>query len=132
MIRGIISLVTGCLVVFAGFSGRAETKAEAVDTPDFKEVYDALRVHLTGVNETELNRAAVEGLISALHGKVSLVTNGESSRTSSAALPVSRSTLLEGDIAYLRVEKVSEGLANAVQGAYTRLTASNKLKGIVL
>ena len=41
--------------------------------PDFKEVYDLLRTNLTGATDENLNRAAVQGLVSQFPGKVSLV-----------------------------------------------------------
>jgi hypothetical protein len=102
------------------------------ETPDFKEVYDSLRAHLAGVSEAELNRAAVEGLIAALGSKVSLVTNGTTQQGRGEEPLVSKSDLMDGQIAYVRVEKVAEGLAKAVREAYARLAATNKLKGVVL
>src|SRR3954467_7150537 len=50
----------------------ADTKADA---PDFQEVYQLIRTHLPGLSEAELNRAAVQGLVSALAPKVTLGTN---------------------------------------------------------
>ena len=106
--------------------------AETVDAPDFKEVYDSLRTHLAGVSEADLNRAAVDGLIKALGSKVSLVTNGAALKKSGDRPLLSKSHLMDGDIGYMRVQKVADGLANAVKGAYGQLAATNKLKGVVL
>jgi C-terminal processing protease CtpA/Prc len=121
------------LVFFAGQPGlRAETKAEEAPAPDFNEVYDSVRAHLAGMSEAELNRAAVQGLVSALGHKVSLVTNGAAAKSSAEAPLVSQSSLMEVEIAYVRVERVGDGLAKAVREAYDRLGATNKLKGVVL
>ena len=59
---------------------RAQAKAEADGAPDFKEVYESIRAHVAGLSEAELNRAAVQGLVSALGPKVTLVTNGASTK----------------------------------------------------
>jgi len=81
--------------------------------PDFKEVYDLVREHAAGISESELNRAALRGLISALKPKVALVTNSSESKPVETAL-VSKSTLFEGDIFYMRIGKVADGLTQAV------------------
>jgi hypothetical protein len=99
--------------------------------PDFKEVYDLVRMHAAGISESELNRAALKGLISALKPKVALVTNSSESKPMEAAL-VSKSTLFEGDILYLRIGKVADGLTQAVGDAYQKASTTNKLKGVVL
>jgi C-terminal processing protease CtpA/Prc len=134
MIRnGIISLLAGLLVAVAGQpASRAQSKAEASGAPDFKEVYESIRAHAAGLSEAELNRAAVEGLVAALGPKVMLVTNGSSAKALGETPLVSRSGLMEGEIAYMRIEKVGEGLANAVREAWQTLGRTNKLKGVVL
>jgi len=99
--------------------------------PDFKEVYDLVRAHAAGISEAELNRAALKGLISALKPKVALVTNNAETAPVETAL-VSKSNLFDGDILYLRIGKVGEGLAQAVGEAYQKGSGTNKLKGIVL
>jgi len=134
MIRnGTISLLIGLLAVCAGQPGlRAQSKAEDGGTPDFKEVYESIRTHAAGLSEAELNRAAVLGLVSALSPKVMLLTNGSSAQPLSEAPAVSRSSTMEGEIGYVRVEKVGEGLPMAVREAWQTFGRTNKLKGVVL
>lgn len=134
MIRnGTISLLAGLLVALAGQpSSRAQSKAEADGAPDFKEVYESIRAHAAGLTETELNRAAVQGLVAALGPKVTLVTNGSPAKPLVEAPLVSRSHLMEGEMAYVRVEKVGEELAKAVSEAWQTLGRTNKAKGLVL
>ena len=111
----------------AVFPARAATNS----APDFKEVYDLVRKHLAGASDSELDRAATEGLITGLRGKVSLVSGDDQSTPSDVAL-ISQSAVLEEDIAYLRVGRVGDGLAKAISGAMQALAATNKLKGVVL
>src|SRR5215831_12041937 len=69
-------------------------------TPDFKEVYDLIRAHLVDTSEADLNRAAVQGLLTSLGGRVSLV--GASGPTSAAdSLLVNKTSLFDGPIAYV-------------------------------
>jgi C-terminal processing protease CtpA/Prc len=128
MRQGIISLVAGLLVVFTGQPGlRAEAKAEA---PDFKEVYDSIREHLGGVTDAELNRAAVQALVNALAPKVSLVENGSNPPANGPL--VTKASLYDGNIAYLRIGRVNDGLTKAVADAIEKLGSTNKLKGVAL
>jgi len=53
--------------------------------PDFKEVYELLRTNLTGITDENLNRAAIEGLLSRFPGKVSLVGGAVDGRRSRKA-----------------------------------------------
>ena len=47
--------------------GAAPGEAAATNEPlDFKEVYDLVHAHLAGTIDAELNRAAVEGLLTGL------------------------------------------------------------------
>jgi C-terminal processing protease CtpA/Prc len=112
---------------------RAFAAAEPVGGPEFREVYELVRSNLAGVSEAELNRAAVQGFISALNPKVSLVTNGV---TSSATMPDSRvladNTVYDKEIAYLRIGRVGEGLAKALLETFQKVSATNKIKGLVL
>jgi hypothetical protein len=117
----------------AGVCGFARTaRGEAAEGPQFSDVYATLRAHLAGVSEAELNRAAVEGLIAALGPKAFLVTNGIAASDTNAKPVTVSSSILESNIAYVRVEKVAPGLSKAVRDAYAQLAASNKLKGVVL
>jgi len=62
------------LVVAFPSSSLADAKEEA---PDFKEVFELVKSHVSGLSEEELNRAAVQGLLSALGPKVSGLSVGE-------------------------------------------------------
>jgi len=120
-----ISLALSTSVPFARAQG--ETNAPA---PDFKQVYDLIREHLAGVSEPDLNRAAVQGLVSGLAPRVALMED-KPPETSEDAL-VSKTGLYDGQIGYLRISRVAEGLAQAVRQSYAHLAASNELHGLVI
>ncbi len=134
MIRiGINSLLLACLVLFGGEGAlRADAKAEASKAPDFTEVYDLIRAHLAGVSEGQLNQAAVEALVSGLAPRVSLVTNASAPSTVGEAPLVIKSSVFEGDVFYVRIGRVGEGLADAISTACSKPGKTNKLDGVVL
>ena len=100
------------------------------DVPDFNEMMGLLRTHLAGTTAEDLNRAAVNGLLTSLRGKVSIVGTNASAPATNA--PLAKSSLLEGDMANLRIAYVGGELAGDVQAAIVKLGATNKLKGLVL
>ena len=117
------------MTLFGGWPGfAAESDAPA---PDFKEVYDLIRAHLGGTSEADLNRTAVRALVSALSPKVTLAGGTAGAGLAEGPL-VSKSSLFEGEIAYVRVGRVAEGLAKALREACEKLGATNHLRGVVL
>ena len=119
-----------CLLFLLAPASRVRAATNAV--PDFRAVFDLVRAHLAGTSDEELNRAAVDGLLANLRGKVQLVTQTNLASAPTNAPLVSKTNLLEDDIAYLRVSRVMDGLAGAVSAAFQMLSSSNKLKGLVL
>ncbi|MCX8091329.1 MAG: S41 family peptidase [Verrucomicrobiae bacterium] len=120
------------LAVSLGTTPVAGADAGASDppAPDLKEVLELVRAHLPGVSEAELNRAAVEGLVSRLAGRVQL---GGAEAESAANEPVfAGARVLEHDVAWFRVARVAEGLAQELGDSLTRWSASNRLAGVVL
>src|SRR6185436_4462350 len=128
MIRFGFSSVLALVLLGGALRCGADSKAE---TPDFKEVYDLVRTHLSGMSEAELNRAAVKALVSALSPKVSLVTNNAAAEGNGETQLVTKTSLFDNEIAYLRLARVENGLAKAVRDNYDQL-ATNRLKGLVL
>src|SRR5688572_14678527 len=120
-------------VLLAAFAGVPNSHAASTNAaPDFKEVYELLRSHLTGVSDADLNRAAVEGLLTNLRGKVSLVAADGTSTEKTAGPFVAKTMLLEGEVAYVRVGRVADGLDREIAEAYQASSNTNKLKGMVL
>ena len=96
--------------------------------PTFDEVLGLLRQHLSGFSPEQLDRAAVEGLIGALHPRVMLVTN--------AAAPVlpaqlDQARVFEDNVGYLRVATVGAGLKALLVEAHRELTRTGHIVGMV-
>jgi len=126
---GTVSLPTLLLLSMLGTLGlRAQSPGPG---PDFREVYDLIREHLAGINDPDLNRIAVQALISSMSSKVSLVgtaSNGPAAEN----MDVSKSSLFDGAIGYLRVSRVGETLDKEVRQAWHELGTTNKLNGLVI
>src|SRR5882724_6487183 len=129
MTRFRISFFFAAGIILAGqVSLPAQTNSASLD---FQEVYNLIRQHAAGVSEAELNRAAVKGLLTALGPKVSLATKDPGTDTAGTPL-VTQTTMFDGNIAYLRIARVDDGLAKAVGAAYQQLSSTNKVSGIIL
>ncbi|MDB6065002.1 MAG: Peptidase [Pedosphaera sp.] len=125
-----IVLSAGALALLAGFE---VARADVTNPPpDFKEVYDLIRSNLPNESEADLDRAAVQGLLAQLHSKVSLLPGKHGTNASSEAALLTKTVIYDGPVAYLRVGRVDDGLANQIATAYKQLLGTNHLKGIVL
>ena len=113
---------------------RCSLFADATNTaPDFKEVYELLRTNLADATAENLNRAAIAGLLSRFPGKVSLVGGAaDGSAIPQDGTALSKSVVIESNVAYLRIGRVAGNLANELSAAYHALTTTNKVAGVVL
>jgi hypothetical protein len=128
MTRRFFSLSALALATLFGAGGslRADTLAPHGTAPDFKEVYELLRTNFPGATAEDLNRAAVEGLLSRFPGKVSLVGGAADGSA------LSKSAVIESNVAYLRIGRVAANLADELGAAYRVLAGTNKIAGVVL
>ena len=120
------------LGLIVSLPGLADMAAAGDQAPDFKDVYGLIQAHAAGVSALELNRAAVRGLLTELGPRVSLVSARTETNPVIAMPLVSRSRLFEGQVAYVRVGRVADGLAEAVGNAYRTTGSSNAASGLVL
>ncbi len=118
-------LLAGLIIFFALPMGLL---ADA-QLPKFDEVYQLLR-DKSGLTETELDRAAVKGLLDQLPSQV--VLGGSSAGASLDPNSLSKVSLLENVFAYFRVGKIESDLTENFKAAYQKLVSTNKIKGLVL
>jgi hypothetical protein len=133
MIRTGTHWLWAVVVVLSAPTGATLSPAATTNPPpDLQEVYDLLKANLTGVSDADLNGAAVNGLLTNLRGKVSLVSADERSGETTTGPLVTKSIVLENDVGYVRVGRVADGLAGEISNACTQLSGTNTLKGLVL
>ena len=126
--RGKIGLA---IAVILGGTSLAQTWAAAAE-PTFQEVYELLRTNAAGLNETDLNQAAVEGLLLKLRGRAVLVTNPASGKAETPVPLLSKSCVYDDAYAYVRLSRLDAGAAEEFDKALSQLSSSNKLRGLVL
>jgi len=126
---GFSSVLGGIVLLFAI---QPVLLAETNDLPHFQEIFRLLRAHLPDVSEEDLNRAAVQGLLTQFYPRVILVTNDSPASAPAEAALVSQATVYDKSYGYLRVARVEAGLPEQLKSAYDKVQATNKLKGLVL
>lgn len=112
-------------VVPLWLAGRAAAQPTNL-APDFEEVFNLIRAQLPEADTAEMNRAAVQGVLQRFGGRVALAGGV------SGADGLARTNIFDDGVAYVRVERVEDGLSGRISGAITSLDASNRLKGVVL
>jgi hypothetical protein len=116
-------------------SGATALSAPAAEPPRFQEVYDLARSNLAGVTEADLGAAALEGLLQRFAGQLVLETNGAGAAATAPAPsgpPISQAKVFDEAYGYLRVACVAAGLPPAMDEALAKITATNRLKGLVV
>ena len=108
--------------------------APVKDAPKFDTIYNLVRSNLTGVSEAELNRAATDGFIHELKGRVSLSGEKKSvgKKSGAAAGLLGKPAIYENVFSYLRVLRVADGLAEKLAGTVEEQRAAGKVKGLVI
>jgi hypothetical protein len=121
-------------VLLAGWAVLPVSAQTANDMPEFHEVYSLIQEYLPGVKPQELDHAAAEGLAMALSPRVILITNNASSSGSNqeSGPIVLRTSVFDGQIAYVRIARVSDKLPEEIRNACRDVGKTNKLKGVVL
>ncbi len=117
--------VTLAILLSIGGAQAASTN----DLPKFDDLLKLLKEH-GALSAAELDRAATEGLLTALHGQVVLLTNTSANTnivSDQAALV--RSTNYDKSFAYFRVGQVKDKLAEQISTAYGQM---GKIKGVIL
>lgn len=124
-----ILIAASVAAVSVGTSGFAATNLAAPPV-GFDELRAVIQTNLPGVTKAELDRHGVEGLLQGFRGKVRLLdsqTKVEPPRNN-----ISRSTVYDGGIGYVRVPEVFANLNLELVRHCQALDATNKLKGVVL
>lgn len=117
----------GLLWLSAGFVSASEGPAP---DSDFRRAYDLIRQNLPEVKQSDIDRAALEGMTSRLGPRVALVRQDSPPETPVSSL--TRSNLFDGGVLYLRVRCFDASLEQAIQSAWEHYSTSNQVVGLVL
>lgn len=114
-----VSLCWMCVAAL-GFSARGDAPVK------FDEVFSLVRSNLTGISEADLNKAAAQGLVDKLGGKVEIT---DPSSASSNLPLVAKTNVFDGSFGYVRLSRVAPGVGQQIIDA---VKSNRKLKGVVL
>src|SRR4051812_18345421 len=118
-----LRIITALLFCIAGEA--AESRAATTNAaPDFKEVYQLLRSNLAGASEMELNRAAVQGLLSQVQPRAALVGEPRQTNLVASAEQAIRTGIFDASYGYLRVTRFGQGTDKQVLSAFQQLISS--------
>lgn len=100
--------------------------------PDFDEVRALVRSNLAGTTDADVNRAAVDGFLNAMRGKVRLLNETNAPNTQTNTTAIIKVTVFDDQIACLRVGRVSPSLPDEIRQHCESLATTNKLTGLIL
>lgn len=125
---GISALCVGLLL---GLGDRAQASVTN-DLPRFEEVYELLRENVGGVSVSELDQAAVKGLINELKPQALLGEVGAKGLSATSGL--AKTHVYDNAFVYFQISSVTDELADKMMAAYREIAATNKtkIKGVVL
>ena len=124
-----MTLVAGLLAA-AGGPAVAAAAGPQTPWPPFQEVYDQLQTNLPGVSKAELEKAALEGLVEKLRGRLQVPGLNSGSPSNTAAIV--RSRVFDGQFAYLRVGVVGPELPARLSDSLRSLGTNAPVRGLVL
>jgi hypothetical protein len=127
-----VTELTMAACLLAGLGGPACLSAAEPQNPlpPFQEVYDQLRQNLPGISKAELDKAALEGLVEKLRGRVQVPGLNTGSTSNSAS--VLRSRVFDGQFGYVRVGVVGPDLPGRLGDAVRTLGGKTPVRGLVL
>ncbi len=124
-----MTMAAGLLAALSG-PAVAATGGPQTPLPPFQEVYDQLQTNLPGVSKAELEKAALEGLVEKLRGRLQVPGLNSGSPSNKAAIV--RSRVFEGQFAYLRVGFVGPELPARLSDSLRSLGTNAPVRGLVL
>lgn len=113
-------------------AGTAARAATASGTMDFQEVYQVLKSNLVGATDASLSEAAVKGLLSQLGSRATVVGDEAVDGATNTGRAALTAEVFDKNYAYFRIQRLSNGAAEAMSAQFSQLRATNALKGLVL
>ena len=90
-----------------------------------------IREHVPSISEPDLERAALQGILTEFQTRVELVSSDLPERTAKTSL-ITTNSVYEDHFAYLRIRSVSGDLAQQLSGAFETLLNEEDVRGLVL
>lgn len=124
-----LSMAAGLLAALSGPAGLSAAEGQKA-LPPFQEVYDQLQKNLPGISKADLDKAALEGLVDKLRGRLQVPGVNSGSPTNTAAIV--RSRVFDGQFGYIRVGTVGSELPARLSDTVRALGSNAPIRGLVL
>lgn len=122
--------VAAVLLTGTGVATGLSAAEPSPSLPAFQEVFDQLQKNLPGVSKAELDRAALEGLVEKLRGRVQVPGLNAATATNVAA--IARSRVFDGQLGYIRVGVVGPELPERLADTVRTMGGKTPVRGLVL
>lgn len=122
-----------CLLTIGLAGWLGGVSAGAAQAPNPAEVLDILRTNLPGLTDAQLQLATVRGVVRELAPRVWLVGDDRGESDSAGQGPaLIKAQVFPPDALYLRVGRVSADLPAEVEAAFTEVSATNDVRGVIV
>ncbi len=134
----LLLLIFAHLAVVLTTAGAADFSEPAPDPPALEpmpgldEVRGILLTNLTKTTSTELDRAAVKGILNELEGRIELVEAPKPKAPGKFVPLIAKTAVHDKNYGYIRVNRVEKGLAAAFDHAFSELEFDGKAEGLIL
>ncbi len=99
------------------------------ETIKFKELYDIIKTRVPEISESQIEAAAVEGILNKFSNYVHIVSEDSAQQTNQTTI---KTLLFEENIAYFKFTNINQELSEKFSILLSEIEKTNKLKGIIL
>ncbi|HON06624.1 MAG TPA: S41 family peptidase, partial [Verrucomicrobiota bacterium] len=99
------------------------------ETVKFKELYDIIKNRVPEISESQIEAAAVEGILNKFSNYVHIVSEDSAQQTNQTTI---KTLLFEENIAYFKFTNINHESSEKFLNLLSEIEKTNKLKGIIL
>lgn len=108
----------------------ADKQKQQAVLPRLPEILEAIRKNLPSISEEDLDRAALQGILTEFQSQLELVSARSASPVGNASPALTR--YYESSIGYIAAPLLDDSASEILKEAYNRLKSENILRGLVL
>ena len=123
------SLAWGLVAIFPNTSYSEDS---TLSLPQLPEIIEVIREHLPVISQEDLDRAALQGILTEFQSQLEIVPTRSDSEAESETQITALTRYYESSIAYLASPMIDGKALAAIQQGYARLESENILQGLLL
>jgi C-terminal processing protease CtpA/Prc len=107
--------------------------AEGTDSlPQLPEIIEVIREHLPQITQEDLDRAALQGILTEFQSQLEIVANQTDVPTEAEESPSALTHFYESSVGYLAAPMIDPTAFDSIQQGFTQLDSKNILQGFIL